>query len=109
MGGLGIPTLIMIMPGAYMSSLITTTHNIQLHSPRLHKQLMKSIINNDQFYAWFYDQVMEHHDWFDGSDERGEPVYFLPAPSRRRSISTLTSTFESNTGYSQLRNGASVK
>ena len=25
-----------------------------------------------------YDQVMEHHDWFDGSDERGEPAYFLP-------------------------------
>ena len=79
MGGLGIPTLAMIMPGAYMSSLITAAHNIQTHSPRLYRHLMKSITNNDQFYARFtYDQVMEHHDWFDGSDERGVPPNFLP-------------------------------
>ena len=63
-----------------MSSLVTAAHNIQLHSPRLYKHLMRSIINDDQFYARFtYDQVMEHHDWFDGSDERGEPAFFQPA------------------------------
>ena len=63
MGGLGIPTLAMIMPGAYVSSLITATHNIQLHSTRLYKHLMRSIINDDQFYSRFtYDQVMEHPD-----------------------------------------------
>jgi hypothetical protein len=77
MGGLSIPTLAMIMPGAYMGSLITAAHNIQLHIPRLH--------NNDQFYARFaYGQVMEHHDWFDGSDNKGEPVYFLPANVKSR-------------------------
>ena len=73
MGGLGIPTLAMIMPGEYMRSLITATHNIQLHSPRLYKHLMRSIINDDQFYTRFtYDQVMGRCDWFDGSDERGD-------------------------------------
>jgi hypothetical protein len=90
MGGLDIPTLAMIMPGAYMSSLITATHNIQLHSPRLHQHLMKIINNNDQFYARFtYDQVKEHHDWFDGSDERGEPVYFLPANVKKAMSSAI--------------------
>ena len=81
MGGLGIPTLAMIMPGAYMSSLITAAHNIQTHSPRLHKHLMKSIINHDQFTTI---GLMEHHDWFDGSDERGEPVYLLPTSEREK-------------------------
>jgi hypothetical protein len=69
----------MILPGAYMSSIITAAHSIKTHSPRLHKHLMKSLTDKDQFYARFtYDQVMEHHDWFDGSDERGEPTFFLP-------------------------------
>ena len=90
MGGLAIPMLAMIMPGAYMNSLITDTHDIQLHSPRLHKHLMKSIINNDHFYAWFtYSQVMEHHNWFDGSDERGGPVYFLPANVKKTTSSAI--------------------
>ena len=82
--------LAMILPGAYMSSLITATHNIQLHSSRLHNHLMRSIINNDQFYARFtFDQVMEHQDWFDGSAERGEPVYFLPANVKKAMSSAI--------------------
>ena len=100
-----------------MSSLITAAHNTQLHSPRLHKHLMKSIINNDQFYARFtYDQVMEHHDWFDGSDERGEPVYFLLAtvkkamssaiPTEKQLNAHLYGTRASSTKYSQPGNSA---
>jgi hypothetical protein len=105
MGGLGIPTLAMIMPGAYMSSLITAAHNIQTHSPRLHKHLMKSITYNDQFYARFtYDQVMEHHDWFDGSDERGEPVYFLPANVRKAMSSAIPTEKQLNASlYARIK------
>ena len=67
MDGLGISYLAMITPGANMSSLITSTHNLQLHSPRLHEHLMNSVTGEDQFYAsCTYDQVMEHHDWHDG-------------------------------------------
>ena len=105
MGGLGIPTLAMIMPGAYMSSLITAAHNIQSHSPRLHKHLMKSIINHDQFYARFtYDQIMEHHDWFDGSDERGEPVYFLPANVKKAMSSAIPTEKQLNANlYARIK------
>jgi hypothetical protein len=105
MGGLGIPTLAMIMPGAYMSSLITATHNIQLHSPRLHKHLMKSIISNDPFYARFtYDQVMEHHDWFDSSDERGEPMYFLPANVKKAMSSAIPTVKQLNANlYARIK------
>ena len=84
MGGLGIPCLAMITPGAYMSSLITSTHNLQLHSPKLHEHLMNSVTGEDQFYARYtYDQVMEHHDWHDGSEERGKPAYDLPQRVRK--------------------------
>ena len=115
MGGLGIPTLSIIMLGAFMSSLITALHNIQLHSPRLHKHIMKSVINNDQFYARFaYDQVMEHHNWF---DERDEPVYFQPANMKKAMSSAVptekqlngTSMHASNKRYSQLGNSAFVR
>jgi hypothetical protein len=107
MGGLGIPTLAMIMSGAYMSSLIIAAHNIQLHSPRLHKHLMKSINNNDQFYARFtYDQVMEHHDWFDSSDERGGPVYFLPANVKKAMSSAIPTEKQLNANlYARVRHG----
>ena len=79
-----------------MSSLITATHNIQLLSPRLHKHLMKSIINNDQ--------VMEHRDWFDGSDERGEPVYFLPANVKKTMSSAIPTEKQLNASlYARIK------
>ena len=32
---------------------------------------------------------MEHHDWFDGSDERGEPANFVPT-SAKKTMSSAT-------------------
>ena len=58
--------------------------HIQLHSPRLNEHLMNSMMSDDQFYASYtYDQVMEHHDWHDGSEERGKPAYDLPRRARK--------------------------
>ena len=68
---------------------------------------MKSIINNDQFYARFtYGQVMEHHDWFNGSDERGEPVYFLPANVKKAMSSAIPTEKQLNTNlYARIKHG----
>ena len=32
---------------------------------------------------------MEHHNWFDGSDNRGKPAYFLPANVKRAMSSAI--------------------
>ena len=45
---------------------------------------MNSVTGEDQFYARYtYDQIMEHHDWHDGSEERGKPAYDLPQRVRK--------------------------
>ena len=104
MGGLGIPSLAMITPGAYMSSLITSTHNLQLHSPKLHKHLMNSTAGEDQFFASYtYDQVMEHHNWHDGSDKRGKPSYDLPNSVRKAMSSAIPTEKQLNSNmYSRI-------
>jgi hypothetical protein len=60
---------------------------------------------------------MEHRDWFDGSDKRGEPVYFLPTNVKKAMSSAIPTekqlnanlTHASNTRYSQLGNSAFVR
>ena len=40
---------------------------------------------------------MEHRDWFDGSDERGELVYFLPANVKKAMSSAIPTEKQLNT------------
>jgi hypothetical protein len=47
---------------------------------------------------------MEHHDWFDGSDERGEPVYFLPANVRKAMSSAIPTEKQLNANlYARIK------
>jgi hypothetical protein len=47
---------------------------------------------------------MEHHDWFDGSDERGEPVYFLPANVKKAMSSAIPTEKQLNANlYARIK------
>ena len=47
---------------------------------------------------------MEHHDWFDGSDERGKPVYFLPTNVKKTMSSAVPTEKQLNANlYARIK------
>ena len=47
---------------------------------------------------------MEHHDWFDVSDERGEPVYLLPANVKKAMSSAIPTEKQLNASlYARIK------
>ena len=53
---------------------------------------------------------MEHHDWFDGSDERGQPVYFLPANVKKAMSSAIPTEKQLNDNlYARIKHEADTE
>jgi len=82
-GGLGLQSLRIAVPAAFIGTVIAAMQMVKRMDPRLCDFILGTLHREDEMHInYAYRQLLEHHDWHDGSDERGKAPFDMPSSTK---------------------------
>ena len=82
------------VPAAFIGTVIAAMPMVKRMDPRLYDFILGTLHREDEMHInYAYRQLLEHHDWHDGSGERGKAPFDMPS-STKEAITTAAATEE---------------